>query len=279
MVNWTFIVYHHITHGRKVYNAKNEVEPEKCLVQDVSQLLMSLTFLLLRVKILQEVDHLSEHSTVLLWGIRLNDANASFGFWKSSKIPSSHIKSAAAQTRHMQCLFHSSSPSSSFSSFFAAFSGVDSLLQQQKMRPPSLATRVSTSDTNMLSTMRTRQTQKWVPAGQTHRLLADKRDTVVFTCLVCAAGAFASACELTDGWWGCSGCLRGARCSGWWGTWWSWAPEWPWKSCVRRLPAAERSWPHQPGRSEYWAALMWWRGSDTWFSVPPEEDGRHNFLV
>lgn len=35
------------------------------------------------------------------------------------------------------------------------------------MMPPSLATRVSTRDTNMLTTNRIKQMQKWVPAAQT----------------------------------------------------------------------------------------------------------------
>lgn len=70
--------------------------------------------------------------------------------------------------------------------------------------------------------------------------------------------------RLTDGWWGCTGCLRAARCWGWGGTWWSWAPAWPWRSCARRLPAAGRSWWCLPGRSGYWAASGWWRGWGIW---------------
>lgn len=88
MVNFTFIFYHHISHGRKVYNATNEIEPEKCLVYCVGQLLMSLTFQFLCVKSFQEVDHLSEHSIVLFWGLHLIDTIVSFGFyrdWSSSQ--------------------------------------------------------------------------------------------------------------------------------------------------------------------------------------------------
>lgn len=61
------------------------------------------------------------------------------------------------------------SPSSSFSDSFPVFSGADALVRQKKMKLPSLASRVSSMDTNMLNTIKTRQMQKWVPAAQTDR--------------------------------------------------------------------------------------------------------------
>lgn len=66
MVNLTCIIYHHVSHGKKVYAAKNEIKPEKYLVNSFGDLLISLSLQLLCTKNLQEVDHLSEHSSVLL---------------------------------------------------------------------------------------------------------------------------------------------------------------------------------------------------------------------
>lgn len=82
----------------------------------------------------------------------------------------------------------------------------------------------------------------------------------------------------TDGWRGCSGCLLAACRSGWRGTWWSWAPTSPWRSCARRLSAAERSWSCRPGWSEYWAASALWRDWDIWCSEKPA-DTEHQFAV
>lgn len=50
------------------------------------------------------------------------------------------------------------------------FPELDLLKQQQKITVPSLAKRVSIRDTSMLSTSRTRQMQKCVPAAQTQHL-------------------------------------------------------------------------------------------------------------
>lgn len=83
MVNFTFIIYHHICHATKVCSARNEIEPEKCFIQFVGKLLTSLTFQLLRCMIVHEVDNLSDHLTVLICSIQLNNTFVSFGFCRN----------------------------------------------------------------------------------------------------------------------------------------------------------------------------------------------------
>ena len=82
------------------------------------------------------------------------------------------------------------SPSSSFSDSSPLFSGADAFVRQKKMRLPSSANRVSSMDTIMLNTIKTRQMQKWVPAGQTDRR-SEAQAATAAVCWVCV-------CWLTD---------------------------------------------------------------------------------
>ena len=86
----------------------------------------------------------------------------------------------------------SASPSSAFSSSFAVRLGAERLVQQRERMLPSVAIPVSTMDTNMLNTRKTRQIQKWVPAAQTDKTVSDSN------CHAVRYVAFVCLC-LTDG--------------------------------------------------------------------------------
>lgn len=159
--------------------------------------------------------------------------------WTTLMTPlfSAMIKITQSRSLHNYFFFNSSRsvslttkphlPASSFSLLSSAFWEAGLLLKQVKKASPSWDTLVKNMDTNMLITIRTWQTQKWIPAQH--------KDGCSYLCRwfifyffgligLHRTSWFVFVCPMTHGWLGCTCCLQEAR---WWEcseTWWSWAP-------------------------------------------------------